>query len=49
MTNSGHSMVFLFVIGFVGLAVVTAAQEEDMATVSAALALRAEEIGRAHV
>jgi cytochrome c oxidase cbb3-type subunit 3 len=42
MTNSGHSMVFLLVIGLVGLAVVTAAQEEDMATVSAALALRAE-------
>ena len=35
-------MVFLLVIGLVGLAVVTAAQEEDMATVSAALALRAE-------
>jgi cytochrome c oxidase cbb3-type subunit 3 len=42
MTNSGHSMVFLLVIGLVGLAVVTAAQEEDLATVSAALALRAE-------
>jgi cytochrome c oxidase cbb3-type subunit 3 len=42
MTNSGHSMVFLLVIGLVGLAVVTAAQEEDMATVSAAPALRAE-------
>jgi cytochrome c oxidase cbb3-type subunit 3 len=42
MTNSGHSKVFLLVIGLVGLAVVTAAQEEDMATVSAALALRAE-------
>jgi len=35
-------MVFLLVIGLVGLAVVTAAQEEDLATVSAALALRAE-------
>ena len=35
-------MVFLLVIGLVGLAVVTAAQEENMATVSAALALRAE-------
>jgi cytochrome c oxidase cbb3-type subunit 3 len=42
MTNSGYSMVFLLVIGLVSLAVVTAAQEKDMETVSAALALRAE-------
>ena len=35
-------MVFLLVIGLVGLAVVTAAQEENMATVSAPLALSAE-------
>lgn len=37
-----HSRVFFFVIGLVGLAVVTAAQEKDMETVSAALAPRAE-------
>ena len=35
-------MVFLLVIGLVGLAVVAAAQEKDMETVSAALALPAE-------
>ena len=42
MTYSGYSRVFLLVIGLVGLAVVAAAQEKDMETVSAALALRAE-------
>ena len=42
MTNSGYSMVFLLVIGLVGPAVVMAAQEKDMETVSAAQALRAE-------
>ena len=39
---SRHSRVFFLVIGLVGLAVVTAAQEKDMETVSAALAPRAE-------
>ncbi|MDE3042109.1 MAG: c-type cytochrome [Nitrospirota bacterium] len=42
MTNAGHMIIFSLVIGLVGLAVVTAAQEEDPATVSAALAPRAE-------
>jgi cytochrome c oxidase cbb3-type subunit 3 len=42
MTKVSGSIMFSLVIGLVGLAVVTAAQEEDMATVSAALALRAE-------
>jgi cytochrome c oxidase cbb3-type subunit 3 len=42
MTNSGYSRVFLLVVGLVGLAVVTAAQEKDMETVSAMPALRAE-------
>ena len=42
MTKVSGSIMFSLVIGLAGLAVVTAAQEEDMATVSAALALRAE-------
>jgi cytochrome c oxidase cbb3-type subunit III len=42
MTNSRHSMVFLLVIGLVGLAVATAGQDEDVATVSVVPALRAE-------
>lgn len=42
MTNAGASIVFLLVIGLVGLAVVTAAQEDDLSTMSAVLALRAE-------
>ena len=42
MMISGHSRVFFLVIGLVGLAGVTAAQEKDMETVSAALAPRAE-------
>jgi cytochrome c oxidase cbb3-type subunit III len=42
MTVSGHSRVFFIVIGLMGLAGVTAAQEEDPATGSAALAQRAE-------
>ncbi|HEV8329210.1 MAG TPA: hypothetical protein VGQ08_17175 [Nitrospiraceae bacterium] len=42
VTNSAYCKVFLLVIGLVGSAVVTAAQEKDMETVSAALALRAE-------
>jgi cytochrome c oxidase cbb3-type subunit III len=42
MTNSGYSMVFLLVVGLVGLAAVTAAQEKDMETVSAMPTLRAE-------
>lgn len=42
LTNAGASIVFTFVIGFVGLAVVTAAQEDDLSTVSTALAPRAE-------
>ena len=42
MMISRHSWVFFLVIGLVGLAVVTAAQEKDMETVSAALAPRAE-------
>jgi len=37
-----HSRVFFLLIGLVGLAVVTAAQEKDMETGSAALAPRAE-------
>ena len=42
VTNSGYCKVFLLVIGLMGPAVVMAAQEKDMETVSAALALRAE-------
>jgi cytochrome c oxidase cbb3-type subunit 3 len=42
MTNARHRIIFSLVIGLVGLAVVTAAQEEDLDVVSAALAPRAE-------
>ncbi|HLZ34775.1 MAG TPA: hypothetical protein VKP13_12205, partial [Nitrospira sp.] len=42
MTNLRLPLIGTFVIGLVGLAVVTAAQEEDLATVSVALAPRAE-------
>ena len=42
MTGSRRSMMFSLVIGLVGFAVITAAQEDDLATVSKALALRAE-------
>ena len=42
MTNVRHSPVFSLAIGLMGLAVVTAAQEPDLGTVSAALAPRAE-------
>lgn len=42
MTSARHTIIFSLVIGLVGLAVVTAAQEEDPSVVSAALAPRAE-------
>jgi cytochrome c oxidase cbb3-type subunit 3 len=42
MTFSGHSRVFFVVVGLVGLAGVTAAQEEDLGVSRAALALHAE-------
>ena len=42
MTKVSRSIMFSLVIGIACLAVVAAAQEEDMATVSAELALRAE-------
>ena len=42
MTKVSGSIMVSLVIGIAGLAGVTAAQEEDMAAVSAALALRAE-------
>ena len=36
MTNSSRSMMLSLVIGLVGFAVITAAQEDDLATVSPA-------------
>ena len=42
MTSSRRSMMLSLVIGLVGFAVITAAQEDDLATVSKALAPRAE-------
>ena len=42
MTNARHTLIGAFVIGLAGLAVVTAAQEDDPASVSAALGPRAE-------
>jgi cytochrome c oxidase cbb3-type subunit 3 len=42
MTNARYSIIFSLVAGLAGLAVVTAAQEEEMAITSAALAPRAE-------
>ena len=42
MRKSRYAIMASLVIGLVGLAVITAAQEDDLATVSAALAPRAE-------
>lgn len=48
MTIVGGGITFSLVIGLVGLAVVTAAQEDDLSTMNATLAPRAEVLLIAH-